>query len=232
LGPLSFLGLALQQASLPQQELPEPRLGKGPPEAQLAESRAVSRDTKTIMAFQKTKGQAMVEFVSLAPLVFLIFFGIIQLSYMAFIAFAVQQTAFSIAKNAAASNNPESYDPTFQLVYSLTPIGKLNQNTLITILATQCRIQTDGKKVHVVVQYPMPIWIPVIQNIFGEKLSISPNTILPDQSLLNQVFAVVGVSPPDLSPQNLNLPYVRWMSFSADAMDENYLNPKLTNENL
>jgi len=172
----------------------------------------------------KSKGQAAVEFVTLAPLVFLIFFGIIQLAYTAFISFAVQEATFSIARSAAASNSPESYDPTLQIIYSLTPISKLNHSTLATLLATQCHIQTDGQTVHVVVKYPMPIWIPIIQKIFGKKLSIPASVWIPNEILLNQVFEIAGTTPPNLSLQIPTLPYVHWLTFSANALDENSIN--------
>ncbi len=169
----------------------------------------------------QTKGQSLVEFVLIVPLFFMILFGIIQIAYMAYVSFAVQRATFAIAREAASSTNPAAYNPYFDLAYSLTPLGQLNQSTWATVLATNCEIKTDGKTVHVQVRYPMPIWVPVIGKIFGQKLDLNNSGITSSISDLTEVFQLLGKPVPDFSINNLSLPYVRLVTFSANALDEN-----------
>jgi len=57
-----------------------------------------------------------------APVLFFIFFGIIQLFYTAYVSFAIQRATHSIAQQAAASPNPSSFDPKFQMIEALLPL--------------------------------------------------------------------------------------------------------------
>ena len=170
---------------------------------------------------EKAIGQSAVEFLLIAPLLFTILFAIIQVAYIAYASLAVQRAALSIAKDVARTDGILPYDPEFQLLYSLAPLGSLNSQTLATIDATQCTIQTNENKIHVEVRYPMPIWIPLVRNFMGEKLSSS---YLHDKSvsdMMNLVFKIIDKTPPSLPLSNDAQPVVHWITFSADANDEN-----------
>jgi hypothetical protein len=156
-----------------------------------------------------------------APVLFLFFFGIIQLAYTAYVSFAVQRAAYSIAREASSSGSPENYDPYFQLFYCLYPIGQLHHATLGTLLATTCSITSDDDGVHVRIVYPMPIWVPMVGKIFGEKLQLSASDLGPLTNDLQQVSQILGKPLPDLSFTGAALPYVHLMTFTADGFDEN-----------
>lgn len=176
---------------------------------------------------KSSKGQATLEFVLLAPLLFLFFLSIGQLAFTGYVSFAVQRAAFAISRAAAASDDPSTYNPYTQLGYCLSPLGQLNRITLATILATKCDIRTDGEKVHVQVIYPMPIWIPGVAKVFGQKLNLNPVDSIPMASSLESVFRILGKPIPDFSLNGLNLPYVHLISFSADTIDENSIGSKI-----
>lgn len=169
------------------------------------------------------KGQSAVEFALLSPLLFVIFFGIIQLAYSVYVAFAVQRAAYAIAREAAASTDPISFNPYFQLVYCLAPLGQLNSSTLATALATKCDISVEDETVKVRLLYPMPIWVPMIDKLFGEKLQLNPSNLGAADSSLKSAFQIIGKTPPELSLQGLTLPYVRFMAFSATTPEETSL---------
>jgi len=169
---------------------------------------------------QKPSGQSVVEFVLIAPILFLLFFGIIQFFYTAFVSFAIQKAAFAIAQQAAATPDPASFNPQFQIIEALLPIEQLNPSTLTCVLATQCSINTDGTTVDVKVSYPMPIWVPLIKNLIGQNLNtqIAPTNLIP--SSLANILQTVGLTLPN-SSVNQNIPQVLWITFEAHALDEN-----------
>lgn len=166
----------------------------------------------------RPKGQSAVEFVLVVPLIFFIFFGIIQIAYMAYASLAVQRATLSIAKSSARS---QIYDPHFQLFYSLVPLEALNKSTLATVLSTQCTIQSDGSKIHVEVKYPMPIWVPLVGRWMGEPLPSSQFTGILGLDMVEKIFLFCGKTPPDLSFLGFTPPYVHWVTFTADTTDEN-----------
>ncbi len=166
------------------------------------------------------KGQSAVEFVLLSPLLFFIFFGIIQFAYSAYVAFAVQRAAYAIAREAAACPNPKTFNPYFQLVYCLAPLGQLNNATLATALATKCDISVEDDSVQVRLFYPMPIWVPMVGKLFGEKLQLNPSNLGPVDSDLKSAFQLIGKPLPELSLQSLTLPYVHFIAFSATTPEE------------
>jgi hypothetical protein len=167
------------------------------------------------------KGQSAVEFVLIAPLLFFIFFAIIQMAYMAYASLAVQRATLTIVKEAARSRGILPYDPEFQLLYSLAPLGALNKETLVTVLATECSVQFNQAKVHVQVRYPMPIWVPMIGKVFGQPLSPASASNIPILKMAGAIFKMLGKSPPELSFSGAKPFYVRWITFSADTIDEN-----------
>lgn len=169
----------------------------------------------------KQRGQSAVEFLLTVPLLFFIFLGIIQLAFSGYVCFSVQRAANAIAREAASSDDPTQYDPTLQLGYCLAPLGQLNHQTLATVLATKWNIQTDGQKVHVDLSYPMPIWVPGVGSLMGQKLSLSPADAASMSSALQIVFQALGKPLPDFTWIGSNLPYVHLVSFSCDTVDEN-----------
>jgi Flp pilus assembly protein TadG len=180
------------------------------------------------MNLSKNKsGQSTVEFVLIAPILFFIFFGIIQFFYTAFVSFAVQRAAYSIAQQAAASSNPTSFLPQFQIVEALLPIEQLNPSTLVYTFATQCSINTDGTTVHVKLSYPLPIWIPLIKNLIGQNLNNEPVTANFIPSSLVNVLQAVGLSIPNFNIDR-NLTKVLWITFEVQALDENSIGVQTT----
>jgi Flp pilus assembly protein TadG len=169
---------------------------------------------------QKQTGQSTVEFLLVVPVLFFIFFGIIQFFYIAYVSFAVQRATYSIAQQAAASPDPASFSPQFQIIEALLPIAQLNPSTITSALATNCAINTDGTTVDVKVSYPMPIWVPLMKNLIGQNLNNqpTPSNLIPP--LLINVLQTVGLSLPNLSIDQ-NLTRVLWFTFEAHAVDEN-----------
>ncbi len=163
----------------------------------------------------------MVEFTLIAPLVFFVFLGIIQLTYMAFVFFAVQNAAFSIAHKAAASASPKEYNPALDLIYDLAPLEKINSSLVLTALASQCQIQNQSDQVQLTLRYPMIIWIPLFKELFGEKLSLPTTSENLDSNLVQNIFALAGVSIPLLRAAGAQAPYVHWFVVTASALDEN-----------
>jgi Flp pilus assembly protein TadG len=167
------------------------------------------------------RGQSLAEFALIAPLLFIFFFALIQITYTAYAAFAVQRAAFAIAHEAAASDDPKSYDPYFQLAYCLAPLGQINSTTMATVLATHCEINVDDPDyVHVQISYPMPIWIPLVGKIFGQPFQVTSALRSPMENTLERVFEALGKPKPDLSFKQLSFPNVLIYSFSAEALNE------------
>jgi hypothetical protein len=166
-------------------------------------------------------GQSLAEFALIAPVLFIFFFALIQITYTAYAALAVQRAAFAIAHEAAASDDPKTYDPYFQLAYCLAPLGQINSTTLATVLATHCDITIDDANyVHAQISYPMPIWIPLAGNIFGQPFQVSAALRSPMESTLEYVFEALGKPKPDLSFKQLSFPNVQIITFSAEALNE------------
>ncbi len=143
------------------------------------------------------------------------------MAYFAYGSLAVQRAAYAAARGAARSADPSAYDPRLQLGYCLAPLARLNRRALFSVLATRCEIQTDGDKVRAHLDYPMPIWIPGLGGIFGQRLSLIPADAAPIWSSLQALFKWTGKPLPDFAGNLSDLPYVRVISFSADAVDEN-----------
>lgn len=175
----------------------------------------------------KATGQSTVEFVLIAPLLFLIFFAIIQLSYMAYASFAVQRAALAVARMASLSGIDNSTTFQTQLAISLVPLSNLNQKTLLTVLESDCKVNEspDKKKIVVQVRYPMPIWVPVVGNVFGETLVPSADyNNSPAGQAIKTIFSMLKRPIPDLSFKGVRLP-VYWINFEAATFDEAYGHP-------
>ncbi len=168
---------------------------------------------------RQPQGQSAVEFVLIAPVLFLFFFGIIQILYIAYVSFAVQRATHAIAQQAAASNDPDSFLPQFQMLEALLPLEKLNSTTLSCALSSKCDIHSDGSTVFVKVSYPMPLWVPIIKNLLGQNLDSSSTTLGLVPPTLTTVLQAVGLGIP---VSNTFAPTkVIWVNFEAKALDEN-----------
>jgi hypothetical protein len=168
---------------------------------------------------QNATGQSAVEFVFIAPVLFLIFFGVLQLFYSAFVSFAIQRAAFSIAQEAATSMSFSNFDPRFQIVYALFPLEKINSATLNYALATQCNIKQVKKTIQVNVLYPMPIWVPVMGNLIGQNFANAGSATLIPASITN-LLQTIGINLPNLN-SGTNNTKVLWINYSAECLDEN-----------
>ena len=172
----------------------------------------------------KAKGQSLVEFCLIAPLLFFIFFAIIQLAYMSYVSLAVQRAALAVAREASLAGTDQSTFFKTKAVLSLMPIANLSQRTLLTILASRCsvRISSDQKQVIAQVRYPMPIWVPLVRDIFGETLvpSADYNNDPAGQSV-KTLFQILGRDPPDLSFSGVHLPVV-WFKYQETTFNEAY----------
>jgi hypothetical protein len=167
------------------------------------------------------RGQSTVEFVLLAPLLFFIFFAILQLFYIGYVSLAVQRAALSIAQETALTTERSDNIVHAKLIYSLLPISKLNRTTLACAMASQCQIKTQSEKVRVQVRYPMPIWIPLVGRVFGESIIPSANyNNTPYGQAIRRIFQLLGKNPPDLSFTGLKFPHARWISFEAETFNE------------
>jgi Flp pilus assembly protein TadG len=173
---------------------------------------------------KNAKGQSAIEFVLVAPLLFFIFLGIIQVAYMSYVSFAVQRAALAIARAATVGSKDDSTSFKLQLAISLLPIVHLNQKTLLTILASKYTItpSPDNQRITAQVQYPMPIWVPLVGGVFGEPLVSSfdyNNT--PEGQAIKTAFQLFGKQPPDLSFSGVHMPVV-WMNYEASTFNEAY----------
>lgn len=173
----------------------------------------------------KTRGQSLVEFILIVPVLFLIFFGIIQFFYIAYISFSVQRATYSIAQQAAASPDPSSFGPQFQIIEALLPIEQLNPSIIACALATNFTISTNGTTVDVKVSYPMPIWVPLLGNLIGQNLNNQTTTSNLIPPTLANILQVVGLSLPNFNISQ-NLTKVLWITFEAQALDENSIGVK------
>ncbi len=172
----------------------------------------------------KAKGQSAVEFLLVAPLLFLIFFTVAQLSYTAYASFAVQRAALAVARMASLGGIGNSTVFKTQLAISLLPISNLNQKALLTILASDCKVNesTNKQKINVQVRYPMPIWIPLVGKVFGETLISSVNyNNSPAGQAIKDIFSMLRMPVPDLSFNGVRLP-VYWIHFEATTFNEAY----------
>ncbi len=146
------------------------------------------------------------------------------MTYTAFAAFSVQRAAFAIAREAAASSDPNSYNPYFQLAYCLSPLSQISPTTMATVLSTRCGITYNSDTddyVQVSVTYPMPIWIPLAGKIFGQPFQVSSALRSPMESTLEFVFESLGKPKPDFSFKQFSFPHVQMLTFKAEALCEN-----------
>ena len=172
------------------------------------------------------KGQSATEFVLIAPFLFLIFFCIIQFSYIAYVSLAVQRAAFAIARKASLSGGVDQAAFQTQLTISLLPIASLNQKTLLTILETKIKIfpSSDKRQMVARVSYPMPLWVPFARNVFGEELRSSANyNEAPEGQTIKSVYSLLGKPEPNLSFEGVQFP-IRWITYEESTFNEAFTN--------
>jgi hypothetical protein len=176
------------------------------------------------MQNKTNRGQSAVEFLLIAPVLFMFFFGILQLFYFAFASFAVQKATNAIARQAASSDDFNAFDPHFQIISALLPLEKINSTTVISAFSTKCNIQEQENMIKATVSYPMPIWVPFANKLFGSAMNTSPTaTTTPSNDILDLLNAIGLTLPiPNLGQNTQN---VIWLNFEATCVDEYSLNP-------
>jgi hypothetical protein len=169
-------------------------------------------------------GQSAVEFILIAPFLFLILFAVIQLAYMSYVSLAVQRAALAVARTATLSGTDNSKTFKTQLAISLFPLSNLNSKTLLTILASKISVTVSRDKKNVIAQvrYPMPIWVPMVSRIFGEPLvpSFDYNNS-PEGQAIQKIFQLFNQPAPNLSFQGVSLP-VCWVKYEETTFNEAY----------
>jgi hypothetical protein len=159
------------------------------------------------------------------PVLFLLFFGIIQTAYTAYTYFAVQRAALAIARTASLSGTLETKDDKtfqFQLGVSLLPLVRLNAFMLPAIAASQYDLaySSDFREVIAQVRYPMPILVPLAGKLFGTRLQ-PPSGASLRQTLdaTGHIASLLNVPVPR-SP--LALPPIVWITCQAATYNEGY----------
>lgn len=170
------------------------------------------------------KGQSAVEFLLIAPWLFLLFFAIMQTAYIAFVSLALQRAALAVAHEASLTGSRDPKDLQDQVLLSLAPLPSLHRATLMGILACECSVRTsaDGRSVTARIHYPMPLWVPLAGPLFGERLSAA--LLSRDRSgptpQLRRFLILLGLSLPELTGSASRLPYIHWMDFTATDFNE------------
>jgi len=177
------------------------------------------------------RGQSAVEFLLTAPLLFFLFYAMLQLAYLGLTVFGVQRAALAIARESSQSSvSGIESTPGFRIlavkVLSLAPLTALNRRfTWAALLSSDCDIRFDSLNVTVTVHYPLPLWVPGMGGIFGKPLTLSktPQTI---QRLaeIRRIAELLGLKTPALSFPEGPLPSIRWISCSATVFNESTVN--------
>ena len=175
------------------------------------------------MTRNKAEGQSALEFVLIAPILFFIFFAIIQLFYTACLSFAAQRAAFAIARESSLTGIRTGPRLRFIETYNLAPLAALSRESLVGILAAQysCRISPDGKRVFAQVKVPLPIWVPMVGKIFGEKLNLSSlSHSRGEEASVRSALTLLNISFPDMTRNQFHLPYFFWLDFESSTHNE------------
>ena len=177
--------------------------------------------------FKKNQlGQSAVEFVLIAPFVFFIFFGIIQLVYTSYVALTVQHAAFVLAHESSLTGERSGPDLDAKLAYALLPLVFLNKITLASIenCTYTCRMSDGFTKITASINYPMPIWVPGMGKILGEPLALPSNlNSTPMGQAIQTAAQSTGRTAPNASFDNNDLPWFRWIQFQASTHNEGCL---------
>ena len=167
------------------------------------------------------RGQSLVEFVLTAPLLFLIFFALIQGAALCWTCLGVQRAAMAAVRHASrVEAKAQVWDsPRLQALVALGPLVAMNKACLVSGLLTKVETtESDDHRLIATVRYPMPIWVPLAGPWLGERLGL-PSGVFNSETkrVLQTAFQLMGKSPPDFDMSFIHLPYYRWITFQAEA---------------
>jgi hypothetical protein len=168
-------------------------------------------------------GQSLVEFVLTAPLLFFLFFALIQGTALLWTCFSVQRAAMAAARHAArVEAKPKPWDsPKLQALVALAPLLALNKACLASGFLT--KVETAQVEDHLVatVRFPMPIWVPLVGPWLGQHLGLPEEAPDPEtKRMVQTAFQLAGKKVPNLDAVFNHLPYYRWIEFQAEAAME------------
>ena len=174
-----------------------------------------------ILFKRNSKGQSAVEFILIAPLLFFIFFAIIQLVYMAYACFAVQRAALAAAQETSLTGTWDGADIQLKAACALSPLASLSKTSMACVSQVQCSrsFSLDHQRVIAEVLYPMAIWVPMVGSVFGKPLLVTTGGT---DEALGKAFELLGKPKPDLSLSGVHLPYVIWITFRAETYNEGF----------
>lgn len=166
------------------------------------------------------RGQSLVEFVLTAPLLFLLFFAIIQGTALCWTCLTVQRAAMAAARHASrVETTAQAWDsPRFQALVALAPLVALNKAYLVSGLMTKVETTESEGRLIATVRFPMPIWVPLAGPWLGERIALPTSSIDPEtKGMIQTVFKLAGKNPPDFDSNLDHLPYYRWIVFQAES---------------
>ena len=129
-----------------------------------------------------------------------------------------------IARSASLSGPDNDLAFKTQLALSLLPLSDLNPKTLLTILASEVHvsISANRKQVTAQVRYPMVIWVPLVDKVFGEDLVPSSDyNNSPEGRAIKKIFSFLNKPIPDLSFAGVHLP-VHWVTYEETTFNEGF----------
>lgn len=176
---------------------------------------------------QSTAGQSAVEFVLIAPLLFLIFFLILQVTTLGLSCLAVQRAAMAVAREASLSGDAVM-DPhagiraTAQKLIALGPLTRLNGKAAWLCAAfSTCEVTHDRTTVTATVRYPMPLVMPLAGKVLGVSLDPGPAPPLSgNPDTLGFLLHCAGMTLPDWNALPRRRIPVRWIVFTARCFNE------------
>jgi len=165
-----------------------------------------------------SKGQSTVEFVLVAPLLFLFFFTLVQGAILAWTCLSVQRAAQAVVRHAVrVEREPQGWDsPRLQALVALAPLCRLHKAYLVSSLLAEIHLKHEGNDMVATVRFPMPLWIPLAAPLLGEKLVIPTGGFGPESTkLVQKVSQILGTRFPDLPSSSAHLPFFCWVTFQA-----------------
>jgi hypothetical protein len=165
--------------------------------------------------------------VLIAPILFLLFFAILQLFLLGVTCLALQRSAIAIARETSiadgiVSRSGMSLRHHIQKTSALLPLVQLDRGRgWHCMAASRVDIIHSDRTVTATIHYPMPIRLPGLGRWFGTQLtSTFPLSSEPLPSILEKTLRSLGIP---LQGRSLPVPshfHVRWMSFTATAFSE------------
>ncbi len=176
---------------------------------------------------QGPAGQSAVEFLLIAPLLFLIFFLILQVTTLGLSCLAVQRAAMAVAREASLSGDAveephAGIRAIAQKLIALGPLTRLNGNaTWLCAAFSSCEVVHDRTMVTATVRYPMPLVMPLAGKVLGESLDPGRMPPLPgDSDTLAFLLRCAGMTLPEWSALPRRRLPVRWLRFTARCFNE------------